>query len=96
MPTLTIALSNAGAANRSRAVTVSAAHLTRMINAYRAILGQVPDGAGGMRDRTDAEVYDAWADGLFNGTRANVRSHERVAAAQAAENGVAEIDMPGA
>jgi hypothetical protein len=80
MATISITL---GTETRSK--TITAAHLLRFVSAYRAIYGQVPNGAGGMRDRTDAEVATAICEGIFNGWKAAVLQHEKDVAAAAAE-----------
>jgi hypothetical protein len=77
----------------TRSKTISAAHLVRFVNAYRAIYGQVSNGAGGMRDRTDAEVATAICEGIFKGWQAAVLSHEKDVAARAAATGVADITL---
>jgi hypothetical protein len=69
----------------TRSKTITAAHLTRFVTAFRAIYGPVPNGSGGMRDRTDAEVATAICDGLFNAWKAAVLSYEKDVAAKAAE-----------
>jgi hypothetical protein len=74
MATIAITVTAGAVVTRSR--TISAAHLTRFVASYRTILGQVGDGSGGMRDRTDAEVLTAWADNVFDGARATVRQSE--------------------
>ena len=86
----------AGANTFTHLRTVSAAHLVRLLAAYRGILGQVPDEEGepgDMRDMTDEETAEAWAVGLFNGTKANVLNFERGAAGQSAAAAVAEITL---
>lgn len=50
----------------TRSKTVSPAHATRVLDAYRIIFGQVSNGAGGFRPRTDQETFDALADSLFS------------------------------
>lgn len=65
-----------------RAKTISVADTTRLLNAYRTIYGQVPDGIGGMRDRTDQECLNIFADGLFNYIQETVRNVERDTAAK--------------
>lgn len=65
-----------------RAKTISAGDTTRLLNAYRTIYGQVPDGVGGMRDRTDQECLNVFADGLFNYIQETVKNVERDAAAK--------------
>jgi hypothetical protein len=77
----------------TRSKTITAAHLTRFVNAYRAIYGKVSDGAGGFRDRTDAEVATAIADGLFSGWKSAVLKYEQDVAAAAAEAGQTAITL---
>jgi hypothetical protein len=77
----------------TRSKTISAAHLIRFVEAYRAIYGQISDGQGGMRDRTDAEVATAIAEGLFNGWKAAVLSHEKEVAAAAAAATQTELTL---
>lgn len=67
----------------SRAKTISAADTTRLLNAYRTIYGQVPDGLGGFRDRTDQEIFNTFADGIYQYMQEAVRNVERDAAAKA-------------
>lgn len=46
----------------ARSKTISAGDVTRVLNAYKIIAGQVSDGAGGFRDRTNQEVFDWFVD----------------------------------
>lgn len=62
MATISLALTSV----ITRSKTISPAHATRVLDAYRVIFGQVSNGAGGLRARTDQEVFDALADSLFN------------------------------
>lgn len=83
----TIALSATSLTTRTK--TISAGDTTRLLNAYRVIYGQVPDGAGGMRDRTNQEIFDRFSDGLFDYIREQVRNVER----GTASNAVADIGL---
>lgn len=65
-----------------RVKTISAGDTTRLLNAYRTIYGQVSDGIGGMRDRTDQEIFNIFADGIYNYMQETVRNVERDAAAK--------------
>lgn len=80
MPTITISVTAGQTVGRTK--TISGAHLTRMLNAYRTLLGP---------ELTDEEVILAWADGLLAGTRANVRSVENEVAARAAQEAQTDI-----
>jgi hypothetical protein len=77
----------------TRSKTITAAHLTRFVTAFRAIYGKVSDGAGGMRDRTDAEVATAVCEGIFKGWQAAVLRYEKDVAARAAEAGQSELTL---
>ncbi len=77
----TLTLTATGLTQRSK--TISAADTTRMLNAYRVLYGKVSDGAGGMRDRTNQEIFDLLADALFSYMRSTVKEVERGVAAQA-------------
>lgn len=95
MATITIQI-NTGQGTVTRSKTVSGAHLTRMLAAYKALLGKVQDSPGPpptFRDMTDEECILAWADGIFAGTKANVLRQEKDVAAVAASNGVTEITL---
>lgn len=66
----------------ARSKTISAGDSTRVLNAYKAISGQVSDGTPtGMRDRTSQEVLDWFADKLFDRIKEDVRNIERDVAA---------------
>lgn len=56
----TISFAATGLVTRSK--TISAGDVTRVLNAYKTIAGQVSDGAGGFRDRTNQEVFDWFVD----------------------------------
>jgi hypothetical protein len=92
MATITIQIV-AGGVTTGRTKTVSGPHLLRFLAAYKALLGQVPDGAGGLRDMTDEECVLAWADGLLAGTRSNVLRQEQTVAAKTASDTQTEIDL---
>lgn len=72
-----------------RAKTITAPQATKLLNAYRTSLGQVPDGAGGFRARTDQETFDAFVDNIFNSMRETVRNVE----GDAARGAVTPIDF---
>lgn len=68
----------------ARAKTISAGDVTRVLNAYKSIAGQVSDGTlTGMRDRTSQEILDWFADKLFDRMKEDVRNIERDTAAAA-------------
>jgi hypothetical protein len=90
MATMTIQIVASGN-TIGRTKTVSGPHLIRFLDAYKALLGQVSDGNGGLRDMTDDECVLAWADGLLAGTKANVLRQEQTAAASTATQAVTEI-----
>jgi hypothetical protein len=77
--TITIQVST-GTGNVTRTRTVSGAHLTRMIAAYKGILGP---------NLTDEESLLAWADKVLSDTKADVLHYERNATAA----GVSEITL---
>lgn len=70
----TISFSATGLTARTK--TITAGDTTRLLDAYRVIYGKVPDGAGGMRDRTNQEIFDVFADGLFKSIQEQVRNAE--------------------
>ncbi len=72
MATLTISVTGLTA----RSKTISAAHSQRLLAAYKISLGKVSDGAGGLRDRTDQETFDAFVDNIYSGMRETVRNIE--------------------
>lgn len=82
MPTITISVMAGQTVGRTK--TISGAHLTRMLNAYRTLLGP---------ELTDEEVILAWADGLLAGTKANVRSVENQIASKNAFDLQTDIDL---
>lgn len=73
----------AGAQTFTHTRTVSAAHLTRLVSAYRALLN--------MPSATDEEVVQAWAQGIFSGTVANVKRSEKDVAAASASDAISDI-----
>lgn len=92
MATITISI-NAGAQNYSLSRTITGAHLTTFLNAYKQIHGQVidtpatEDAPATYRDMTNQEVFDVWAKGILQGTMNNVNSqqeHQAVITAKAA------------
>lgn len=58
MATLTFTASGLTA----RSKTISAGDVTRVLSAYKTLAGQVSDGAGGLRDRTNQEIFDWFVD----------------------------------
>jgi hypothetical protein len=90
MATITIQIVASGN-TVGRTKTVSGPHLLRFLAAYKALLGQVSDGNGGLRDMTDDECVLAWADGLLAGTKSNVLRQEQTEAAATASEAVTEI-----
>ena len=92
MGTMTITI-NTGPKTFTHSRTVSGPHLKRFADAYRGLLGQVDDGNDGKRDMTDDELMAAFADGFFNGTKANVKRQEEIIASKTAKDGVDEIGM---
>lgn len=70
----TLSFAATGLVTRSK--TISAGDTTRLLNAYKLSLGQVSDGAGGLRDRTNQETFDAFVDNIYAGMRETVRNIE--------------------
>lgn len=64
-------------------INIPDAQMSRVQTALRARYGQVDDGAGGLRDRTNAELVDALRFEVINQIKGIVFSHE--AAAKRAE-----------
>jgi len=80
--------------------TVSAGDLTRVLNAYKTIYGQVPSGPPDpvtnitpMRDMTDQETFNKFSSGLLQGMINAVKQTEQQVAAQAAVTVVTSITM---
>lgn len=71
--------------------TVSTADLQRIIDTYKANYGQVSGGAGGLRDMTNQELFDAFSAGFFNGLIGAVTSHEGDIAAASARAAIMPI-----
>ena len=99
MATITIQI-NAGAQTYTHTKTVTGPHLVRFLAAYRTLLGQVPTGEQPepgqpipMRDMTDEETAAAWANGIFAGTKANIKRVEQTAASTTASAAVTEITL---
>ncbi|MGE3279694.1 MAG: hypothetical protein AB7H90_03450 [Alphaproteobacteria bacterium] len=75
-------------------LTVGQTTFTRTINMTNANAGRLIAWAKAQYGSgTDAEAFTAMADGVFSGLRANVRMHERAAAARNAEAGVPDIEF---
>jgi len=93
--TLTIQLSGAGALNRTATRTITNAHLTRLVAAYapackaQNLVGVPPVPT----DCTNAQIFDYWAGGIFQGTINNVLNAEQGAAATTAAGAVTPIQM---
>lgn len=78
--------------------TIANADLTRFLKAYRTLLGQVQSGVDVdvkpiMRDMTDLETFNAWANSILAGTLANVISTEKSAAAKTSSDAVTPIPL---
>lgn len=80
-----------GGLNQSKTFTASNADATRMINALRAYYGQVPNGGGTMRDRTDAETIDALFADVIATIKQRVQVQERKAAEAASVDSIQPI-----
>ncbi len=98
MATISITVTTGGQ-DLGRSKEISGAHLVRFADALLQQQGQVPDGADppGLRDKTNAEVFDAWAAWVFqqakNLTRAVELDMALAAADVAARDGVLDIDL---
>lgn len=68
----------------SRQYTVTGPNLIRFLANWRGILGQIPDGQGGFRDRTDTETVHAIIGRIVSDIKAASLDRERHA-------GVADI-----
>lgn len=73
-------------------VTIPDAQLPRVQNATRATFGQVPDGAGGFRDMTNAEIVERIRQEVIQMLKGIVRRHERAALVAAAEAPIVDVD----
>lgn len=81
----TISIAATGVTTRSK--TISTNDTQRLLNAFRKVYGQVSDGAGGMRDMTDQEIFNRFADGVFESfitTTYNAELGPALASAEAA------------
>ena len=87
MGTMTITI-DTGSDTFAHSRTVSGPHLQRFADAYRGILGQIDD-----VDMTDTEVMEAYANGIFDGTKANVKRQEQLGVSKTATDGVSDINM---
>lgn len=67
-------------------VVIPAAHVTRLLAAYKALLALPPA-------TTNAQVFEAAAASIFAGMKANVLSQEKQNAAKTAADGVSEVTM---
>lgn len=67
MATITLSV-----AAMSKSWTVSAGDVTRIVNAFTVTYGQVPNGLGGFRDRTNAEVFDLIAGEFITNLKSRV------------------------
>jgi hypothetical protein len=86
MATITVTV-----ASLSKSKTISAADTTRVLEALKKHYGKVDDGAGGLRDRTNPEVFEIAADSFFGMLRDIVRMIEREAASKAVADAVADV-----
>ncbi len=73
-------------------ITIPAAHLTRAQTAARDKFGQVPDGVGGMRDRTNAEIVEAIRQEVISRLKQMVIQYERKVQAAAVEAAIPDLD----
>ncbi len=62
--------------------TISAAHATRFLAAFRTIYGKKSNGAGGLIDRTDQELFDFIADTYFARMKEDATNIEKDAQAK--------------
>lgn len=92
MPTFTPAIV-AGAFNRSKTFNFSGADATRLLNGLRAFYGQVSDGLGGLRDRTDIETVDAWFADIMSTAQQRTQFQEKRAAQAASVDSIAAIGV---
>jgi hypothetical protein len=85
----------AGGTTFTQSVTISDADVTRVLNAYKTIYGQICDNATPpvCRARTNAETFLAIATGIFAGIKNNVLSQEQAGAASTATAAVAPVTM---
>ena len=66
--------------------TISASDATRLINAYGAIFARfLPPSP------TNAQIFTAWTNDLFDRIREEVKNHEKAVASQAASDGVPDL-----
>ena len=65
----------------------------RILAALKTHYGQVDDGQGGMRDRTNAEAINAFRDSCRNSLRHLVLRSEVETAKEDAARGVAEVEV---
>lgn len=70
----------------TRTVTVPDAHIARISDAYKGLLQLSPTS-------TNNQVFQAFAQQMFDTIKATVLTFERTQASQAAETGVAAVDM---
>lgn len=73
-------------------VTVPDAQLPRVQTAIRATYGQVDDGAGGLRDMTNAEIVERIRKEVIAMVKGMVLRHERRVLEQQAESPIVEVD----
>lgn len=81
----------AGAINQTKVFTASNGDATRMLTAMKAYFGKVSDGAGGVRDMTDAEVIDAIFADVIATLKQRTLVQERKAAQTASVDSLAPI-----
>jgi len=92
--TLTLT-ATAGAGTMTQSVTIPDADVTRVLNAYKTIYGQICDNATPpvCRARTNAETFLAIATGIFTGIKNNVLSQEQAGVAATATGAVSPVTM---
>lgn len=84
MPTITISLTGTASDDRSMSKTISAGDATRWLQAYKDLHGQ---------GLSNAEVFDIWANQLFEVTRYEVRRTEEDVAVKAAAAAQTDIGL---
>jgi hypothetical protein len=74
---------------------IQAEDITRLINAYKALYADrwVSGNPPTPFTPTNAQIFQAFAEGIFQGVKNTVLQHEREAAKAAAGTGVADIPL---
>lgn len=67
----------------TNAKTISAGDVTRLLDAAKFNYGQVDDGNGGLRDRTNQELFDIFAQSFYSSLVTYVKDAETRKAAVA-------------